>query len=139
MPLGKLDQLNEIIQQLISDSRGALTNCVITNERGLVVAGISTDGSSQQDLAAMISLLSDTAVRVNGNLGFGKPIGVQIRGLGVSISLHEFLVQNRPFKIGAIVQEGHPWRTMFRQKPVHQIVVNRLQKAATQIRKVLEK
>ncbi len=138
MTLGKLDQLNGIIRQLINTSKGAITNCVVTNERGLVVAGVSTDGSSQQDLAAMISLLSDTAVRVNGNLGFGAPKGVQITGLGVSVSLHEFLVQNRRFKIGAIVQEGYHWRTLFRSKPASQIVVNKLEKAAGMIRKVLE-
>jgi signal transduction histidine kinase/predicted regulator of Ras-like GTPase activity (Roadblock/LC7/MglB family) len=105
MKLGKMERLDIIVSDLISLSRGTIASCVVTNERGLVVAGKTTDGSSNETLAAMISLLSDVAVRVNSNLGFGHPKSATIKGLGVSIQIREFLVKNKQFRIGAVTTE----------------------------------
>ncbi len=139
MTLGKHDLLNNIIENLIAESNGALTNCVVTNERGLVVTGISKDGSSSQDLAAMISLLSDTAVRVNNNLGFGAPKGVSIDGIGVTLALHEFLVQNKRFRIGGIIHEGFFKRYFFsRRRSIRYSINDLLQETAKNVRSILE-
>ncbi len=139
MTLGKHDLLNNLIEGLITKSNGALANCVVTNERGLVVTGISKDGSSSQDLAAMISLLSDTAVRVNNNLGFGAPKGVSIDGIGVTLALHEFLVQNKRFRIGGIIHEGLFKRYFFsRRKSIRYSINDLLQETAKNVRSILE-
>lgn len=139
MTLGKHDRLNNVIENLITESNGALTNCVVTNERGLVVTGISKDGSSSQDLAAMISLLSDTAVRVNNNLGFGTPKGVSIDGIGVTLALHEFLVQNKRFRIGVVIHEGFFRRYFFsRKRSIRHSINDMLQDTSKKVRTILE-
>ena len=139
MTLGKHDLLNILIEDLITESKGALTNCVVTNERGLVVTGISKDGSSSQVLAAMISLLSDTAVRVNYNLGFSTPKGVSIDGIGVTLALHEVLIQNRRFRIGGIIHEGFFRRYFFsRRRSIRYSINDMLQDTAKKVRSVLE-
>ncbi len=139
MTLGKHELLNNLIEDLITKSNGALANCVVTNERGLVVTGISKDGSSSQDLAAMISLISDTAVRVNNNLGFGAPKGVSIDGIGVTLALHEFLVQNKRFRIGGVIHEGFFKRYFFsRRRSIRYSINDMLQDTAKQVRSILE-
>ena len=74
MRVGKLERLDGVLDDLIISKR-RFASCVVTNERGLVVAGRTVDGSSSQTLAAMISLFSDTTIRINENLGYGHPNG----------------------------------------------------------------
>ncbi|MHA1959899.1 MAG: hypothetical protein ACW99U_06690 [Candidatus Thorarchaeota archaeon] len=140
MGTGKMEQLGRIVEDLIVYSGNRLTSCVVTNERGLVVAGKSSDGSSSQALAAMISLLSDTAARVNGNLGFGHPKTASIGSSGVIVSIREFLVQNRWFRIGAVLTEDNNGRlSFFRRKMNAKKVDDYLMTAAEQVRLVLER
>ncbi|MFW9800518.1 MAG: roadblock/LC7 domain-containing protein [Candidatus Thorarchaeota archaeon] len=136
---GKMERLGRTVDQLIKDSPGRLSGCVVTNERGLVVAEKSLDGSSSQTLAAMISLLSDTAIRVNDNLGFGHPRTASIRALGALVAIHQFQVQNKWFRIGAVLiddNDGRFW-PLKRHLSVRRVEKS-LGSAAQKIRSILE-
>lgn len=139
MKLGKIENLNMIIDKLLEDSNGTLSGCVVTNERGLVVAGKTIDGSSNQTLAAMVSILSDAAVRTNENLGLGHPKGIIVKTLGSSIVLREFKVQNRWFRIGAVLtDEGLRRYYIFKRRIDHERTESDLRIAADRVRQVLE-
>lgn len=139
MTKGKYEQLTEIVEELVGKSASRFDSCVVTNERGLIVAGKSVNGSSSQTLAAMVSLLSDTASRINGNLGFGHPKVSSIKSLGVIISSLEFMVHNRWFRIGAVHTETTRRRiSVFRKKMTPGKVDEYLEHAAKRIRFVLE-
>lgn len=138
MARGKYERLNAIIEQLLDKSNGSVSSCVVTNERGLIVTGLANDGSSNQDLAAMIALFSDTATRVNTNLGFGHPRTASIDSFGVSIAMHEFLVRNHWFRIGAIMQNNGRRLTFFRRKMTRRKLEHYLETTAKRVRRVLE-
>lgn len=139
MKLGKMERLDIIVDDLIKLSRGTIASCVVTNERGLVVTGKTIDGSSNETLAAMISLLSDTAVRVNINLGYGHPKSASIKGLGVVLQIREFLVKNKQFRIGAVTTGQERSRFYFLKKRIDdRQTENNLGTAAERIRRVLE-
>lgn len=139
MKLGKMDRLDIIVDDLIRLSKGTIASCVVTNERGLVVAGKNTDGSSNETLAAMISLLSDAAVRVNSNLGYGHPKSASIKGLGVLIQIQEFPVKNKQFRIGAVTTGQVRSRFNFLKKRIDdRQIEHNLGIAAKGIRRVLE-
>ena len=138
MRVGKLERLDGVLSDLMIDKR-KFASCVVTNERGLVVAGRTVDGSSSQTLAAMISLFSDTTIRINENLGYGHPKGASIRALGVTFSIHEFMVKNRWFRIGAIqTEENKGWISRIRRKSDGKEAENNLVRAANRIRNILE-
>jgi predicted regulator of Ras-like GTPase activity (Roadblock/LC7/MglB family) len=103
--MSKVDKLEGILTKMITKSHETISSCVVITERGLIVAGIVLDGSSNETLSAMVSLMSDTAVRVCGNLGFGNPRIAQIRTLGAIIIMNEFLVANRRFRMGAVLKD----------------------------------
>ncbi|MHA2353143.1 MAG: hypothetical protein ACXABX_08500 [Candidatus Thorarchaeota archaeon] len=139
MKLGKMERLNIIVDDLISMSKGTIASCVVTNERGLVVAGKSVDGSSNETLAAMVSLLSDVAVRVNSNLGYGHPKSATIKGFGVLLQVREFLVKSKQFRIGAVTTEQERSRFYILKKRIDgRQIEHNLGVAAEGIRQVLE-
>ncbi len=135
---GKLERLDGVLSDLMIDKR-KFASCVVTNERGLVVAGRTVDGSSSQTLAAMISLFSDTTIRINDNLGYGHPKGALIRALGMTFSIHEFMVKNRWFRIGAIqTEENKGWISRIRKRSAGKDAEFNLVRAANRIRDILE-
>ena len=138
MRKGKFELLGEIVERIVTDSKQTFSSCVVTNERGLIVAGKTRDGSSSQTLAAMLSLLSDTAARINDNLGYGHPRSTTIKSLGVLISSQEFLVAERWFRIGAIITENNGRFSFFRKSIDLKKAEAYLGKAAERIRTVLE-
>ena len=135
---GKIDKLDRVMNELISEGQD-FTSCVVTNERGLVVAGDSAEGFSSQVLAAMISLMSDTAIRVSENLGYGHPKTSVIKGFGASISIQEFVVRDRWFRIGAISSENIVGgRRFFRKRNKTERAEAKLSTAAKKLRSILE-
>lgn len=138
MTKGKYELLTEILNELVGESDGRFESCVVTNERGLIVTGKSVTGTNHT-LAAMVSLLSDTARRINENLGFEHPKISKIKSYGVVISSLEFMVQNRWFRIGTVhsVAKSRK-RAFFRKKLNSNHFDGRLERAAERIRFVLE-
>ena len=71
--MGTSERLNAIISNLVSRSKGVVQTCIVTNERGLIVAGTKGEWSINETVAAMVSLMSETAIRINTNLQFNEP------------------------------------------------------------------
>ncbi len=103
MSMGTSDRLNMVISALVSKSKGEVKTCVVTNERGLIVAGTTGDWSFNETVAAMVSLLSETAIRINTNLQFDNPRLASVSTGDSKFLIHEFLVRKRRFRIGAIL------------------------------------
>jgi len=138
MKKGKHEKLEEIVTDVVEDGHGILS-CVVTNERGLIVTGQTTDGSSNDTLAAMVSLLSDSATRVSENLGYGHPKTASVKNYGINIALHEFKVRDRWFRIGAVHEaKGLLDRGFFDKLFSRGSVEDNLTNAAAKIRSVLE-
>ncbi len=136
MSQGTMDKLHGILQDMISKSNGSFDSCVITNERGLVVAGFSISDYSTEALAAMISLLADTAYRVNDNLKLDDPQTMIIGTSHTRITTQEFVVLDRRFRIGAVVKGNGRFRHgILRRNSTAEKVLN---SAAEKIRDVLE-
>ncbi len=136
MGLGKIDKLEGILKDLASKSNNSFDSCVITNERGLVVAGFSINDYSIEALAAMISLLADVAHRVNGNLMLDDPQTMTIGTYHARIATQEFVVLNRRFRIGAVINNNGRLRYgILRRKSSAEKI---LSSAAEKIRIVLE-
>ena len=135
MRVGKTERLDTIMQNLSVEIGRPFKSCVVTNERGLIIAGTTKNGSYSDRLAAMISLLSDTSRRVNENLGYDHPRITTIKGSGVSIAVHEFRVQDKWFRIGTELDDG---RFLFFRRVEDKRVWQSLEKTADQVRSVLE-
>ena len=139
MGKGKWERLDEIVSDLMRRSGGRFKSCVVTNERGLIIASRVSNGVSDETVAAMMSLLSETAQRVNSNLGVGFPKTASIKAAGATISLQEFRVLGRHFRIGAILREEPQGRISFFRRGM---TLTRMQEnmttAAERIRFVLE-
>ncbi|MFW9787743.1 MAG: hypothetical protein ACFFE2_10435 [Candidatus Thorarchaeota archaeon] len=134
---GKTAKLEQIMDDLVGPEQDFLS-CVVTNERGLVVAGESIEDYSSQILAAMISLMSDTAIRVSENLGYGHPKTSSIKGFGVSITIQEFMVRDRWFRIGAIAPNGRQRKRFFFRRDNSEHVESKLAGVVKKLRTVLE-
>ncbi len=106
MSANKADKLEGILRTMISKSHEAITSCVVTTERGLIVAGVVTDHTSSDILSAMVSLMSDTAARVCGNLGYGNPKTALVQTMNTTIAMAEFPVMDRRFRMGAVLSES---------------------------------
>jgi predicted regulator of Ras-like GTPase activity (Roadblock/LC7/MglB family) len=136
MSQGTMDKLDGILQDMISKSNDSFDSCVVTNERGLVVAGFSLSDYSTEALAAMISLLADTAHRVNDNLKLDDPQTMIIGTFHARITTQEFVVLNNRFRIGAVMKgNGRLRYGILRRKSTVEKVLN---SAAKKIRYVLE-
>jgi predicted regulator of Ras-like GTPase activity (Roadblock/LC7/MglB family) len=133
--IGKTEQLDQTIAVLIKEIGRPFKSCVVTNERGLIVAGKTKEGVVSERLAAMISLLSDTSRRVNENLGYDHPRITTIKGSGVSIAVHEFQVQDRWFRIGTELDDG---RFLFYRRVEDKKIWQSLEKTADRVRTILE-
>ncbi len=132
-------RLQIIIDGFASRMTRKFSGCVVTNERGLVIAETMHEGSHSHEFAAMISLLSDTASRINRNLGFSDTEFATIRTSDKTMCIQEFLVQKRRFRIGAIVGKNPDGRFSFlrRRGPI-EALEHALGKTAEEIRQVLE-
>lgn len=138
MKEGKIQRLNRIMNELVG-SGVSFTSCVVTNERGLIVAEESIENNSTQTLAAMISLMSDTAIRVSTNLGYDHPTTSSINGLDASIAIQEFIVQDRWFRIGAIVSKNNQSKKRFFKKSFNpKKIESKLAEAARKLCAILE-
>ena len=113
LSMGTSDKLNAIINNLVSKSKGVVWTCVVTNERGLIVAGTTGDWSFNETVAAMVSLMSETAIRINTNLQFDEPQLASVTSGDTKFLIHEFMVRNRRFRIGAILR-GKLGRLVYR-------------------------
>ncbi|MFW9847643.1 MAG: hypothetical protein ACFFF4_00785 [Candidatus Thorarchaeota archaeon] len=139
MSVGKLELLGQIVDGLVRDPKRSITGCVVTNDRGMIIAGRTKDGASDQTLAAMISLLSSTAERVNRNLGIGYPKLTLIKSLGVKVSVMEFTVRNKRFRMGAMLTESNNGRRSFiRRRISDRKTEATLENAVQNVRSVLE-
>ncbi len=139
MSIGKIVQLNGIIEETMAEIGKETASCIVINERGLIVAGRMLDGSSSETFAAMISLLSDTALRISGNLKLGSPRTASVKTQGVTVLIYEFLVLNRQFRIGVVMTGLNPGRSsFFRRRMTLEKIENSLDTAAREIRHVLE-
>ena len=139
MGSGKWERLDRIVSNLMSKSGGRFKSCVITNERGLVVASKVSNGVSDETLAAMMSLLSETVHRVNNNLGVGFPKTASIKSPSATISLHEFEVSGKQFRMGAVLHEYAVNRfSFFRRGMTLTRMQENMTNAAIKVRQVLE-
>ena len=139
MGLGTVEKLERIIKNLMNRSGGRFTCCVVTNERGLVVAGQGIESISNETLAAMMSLLSETSRRIISNLDIGKPRTASIKTMNATLSLYEFIVGNRPFRIGAILdEEKHGRFSFFRRGMTLTRMQENINTAADEVIRVLE-
>ncbi|MFW9861521.1 MAG: hypothetical protein ACFFET_04445 [Candidatus Thorarchaeota archaeon] len=143
MSMSKIDRLEGILRRMIIKSNDSMSSSVVITERGLIVAGVVTDGSSSETLSAMVSLMSDTACRVSGNLGFGNPRTALVKTLGVIIVMSEFLVSNRRFRMGAVLKDSERFSILRRRMIVEkrmtmEKIEDLFNKAERDIRKILE-
>lgn len=106
MTTNKVDRLEGILRGMIAKSNRTISSCVVTTERGLIVAGVVLDGSSNETLSAMVSLMSDTAARVCGNLGFSNPRTTVVRTADRIVVMSEFPVMDRRFRVGAVLNDS---------------------------------
>ena len=140
MSLGTIGKLELVLDEMVSKTNTEIGRCVVTNERGLIVAEKKTISTSNETLAAMISLLSDTALRINRNLGLNDPNTATIESMGTIFSMCEFPVNDRRFRIG-VITEGN--RSKFRKRTFlrrrkHDDLDDTLRIAAKSIQKILE-
>ncbi|MHA1653071.1 MAG: hypothetical protein ACTSYX_05665 [Candidatus Thorarchaeota archaeon] len=134
---GKSERLDRILRNLHSDVGESLRTCVVTNERGLIVAALDTHSTTNESVAAMVSLVSDTSHRVAQNLQLEKTSLVQVNTPSDKFVVLEFDVHGRPFRLGVIVGGDMPRRSirqLLRRRNVDHILL----RAAKEIRKVME-
>ncbi|MFW9849582.1 MAG: roadblock/LC7 domain-containing protein [Candidatus Thorarchaeota archaeon] len=140
MSHGKARNLDRILENLMRKSGGRFDSCVVTNERGLVVAWKGNNGVSHDALAAMMSLFSETSRRINTNLHIGDLRTASIKTIDATLSLHEFMVNDRAFRIAAILNEEQKKRfSFFRRGMTLTRMQENINTAAFQIKAALER
>ncbi len=140
MSLGTIGKLELVLDEMVSKTNTEIGRCVVTNERGLIVAEKKTLSTSNETLAAMISLLSDTALRINRNLGLNDPNTATIESMETTFSMCEFPVNNKRFRIG-VITEGNGTklkRRNFLRRRKYEDLDDTLRIAAKSIQKILE-
>jgi predicted regulator of Ras-like GTPase activity (Roadblock/LC7/MglB family) len=115
-----------------------LNGCVVINERGLVVAHKSIIPISGAMLAAMVALASKTAFRINENLSLGEYEAVSITSSNGVLSVCDFPVGDKVFRIGAITATRYTRRFFRTRKLEPSVVEEDLSEAAREVCKVLE-
>ncbi len=105
MSMSKYERLERILESLVTKSHKGITNCVVINERGLIVASKVLDESSNETFAAMVSLMSDTSLRICNNLDYENPRTTIVRTPSFLVAVNEFLVMKRRFRIGTVFIE----------------------------------
>ncbi len=106
MSLAKGKRLENVIRSLQSQLNNLIDLCIITNERGLIMATLKSNPREDERAAAMISLASDTAYRVASNIEIGSTNTIKIVADEGTFFVSEFLVNDRRFRIGAIMKKG---------------------------------
>ncbi len=133
----KAERIDKILSQLIKNGY-SLNGCVVINERGLVVAHKSQIQLSGAMLAAMVALASKTAFRINENLSLGDFEAVSITSSDGFLSVCDFPVGDKVFRIGAITASRYK-RSYFRTRKLRPSVLEKdLSEAALRICEVLE-
>jgi predicted regulator of Ras-like GTPase activity (Roadblock/LC7/MglB family) len=105
MELGTLEQLEIILDKMTQEGFHILA-CNISDERGLTLASKVHRNWSAEKLAAMISLLSDSANRVIENLEMGDISTVSISTNKTTLWITEFTVHEKILRLSAIITHG---------------------------------
>jgi predicted regulator of Ras-like GTPase activity (Roadblock/LC7/MglB family) len=140
MSKGKNQQLSEILQYLVATSQWMVKRCIVTNERGLVVASSVTLGPPEERLAAMASLLSETAKRITATIPLGNFQNADITTAEGSMLMQEFLVKGRVFRLIVILRSSTTtgrWAA-YRRRNLRKDLWKRVSDATEVIRGVLE-
>ena len=133
----KAERIEAVLNRLMKNGY-TLNGCVVINERGLVVAHKSLIPVSGAMLAAMVALASKTAFRINENLSLGDFEAVSITSSDGLLSVCDFPVGDKVFRIGAITASRYK-RSFFRTRKIQPSIIEKdLSEAAIQICKVLE-
>ncbi|MFX1474638.1 MAG: hypothetical protein ACFFCO_04040 [Promethearchaeota archaeon] len=133
----KAERIDRILSQLMANGY-SLNGCVVINERGLVVAHKSQVALSGAMLAAMVALASKTAFRINENLALGNFEAVSITSSDGFLSVCDFPVGEKVFRIGAITASRYKRRYFRKRRLEPSILEKDLRTAALQIREVLK-
>ncbi len=135
--ISKAERIDRILTQLMKKGY-SLNGCVVINERGLVVAHKSQIALSGVMLAAMVALASKTAFRINENLSLGEFEAVSITSSDGFLSVCDFPVGDKVFRIGAITASRFK-RSYFRKRKLQPSMLEKdLSEAAQQISEVLK-
>ncbi len=108
--------MNEINRLSVLIGR-EISNCIITNERGLIVASLRPIGPFEEKLAAMASLLSETGKRVASNIELGDMHRVVVGSFHATLIMQEFPVKGRSFRIILVM----PGEESVRHSMLHRI------------------
>ncbi len=143
MTIGKGELLSQVIDDLTRELDQNLVMCVVTTERGLIVAAGGDDQLSN-NLAAMVSLMVDTSHRVAESLDLSTPRVTRIDTTDWTTMVYEFPVHGRPFRLGVVLgawsagRSRSRWRWSLRRRRGRRNVQEVLGKAADRIREILE-
>ncbi len=133
----KAARIDRILNRLMKNGY-SLNGCVVINERGLVVAYKSLISLSGAMLAAMVALASKTAFRINENLSLGSFEAISITSSDGFLSVCDFPVGDKIFRIGAITSSRYK-RSYFRKRKIQpsELEID-LSEAALQICQILK-
>ncbi|MEM2142210.1 MAG: roadblock/LC7 domain-containing protein [Candidatus Thorarchaeota archaeon] len=139
MSVGRGQRLNDTLRDVFRGTSETVRWCIVTNERGLIVASITDIGPQEEKLAAMASLLSETSKRISTNIEGGKFDTANIEFSGHRMSMAEFPVRGRPFRIAVVTSQARPAGLMNRLRRLrHPGVTKLLSTAAVRIAQILE-
>ncbi len=135
--MGTSQKLDAILQTLVRSTNGIISNCVVTNDRGLIVSFIGKKKGYENLIAAMSSLLSDTANRISKNIELDGFRVVYMEGNRLNFILHEFPVEDKRFRICVTAKPEGKIRGML-QRLRKKTLLDSIKKAAGEIQRVLE-
>jgi predicted regulator of Ras-like GTPase activity (Roadblock/LC7/MglB family) len=137
---GKVGRLNDTIIELAKETKGRIEIIVVTTDRGLIVAGSLSDRASNETLAAMASLISETSIRVCNNMEMDRPKSTTIKTKNATIILIEFLVVDRWFRLGAKISKSGTRRYgIFRKQLTFNMMEEKLYKMSGDISRILRR
>ncbi|MHA1807383.1 MAG: hypothetical protein ACTSX2_07385 [Candidatus Thorarchaeota archaeon] len=140
MTVSKGIRLEGVIRELRERLGHRLKNCLITNERGLIMATLKNEQFENERAAAMISLASDSAQRISTHIEIAPHEAIKIEGREGTFVINEFLVKDQRYRIGAlldrgILPKGVSFRGLFRRKNSAE---DYMREAALKAKKILE-
>ncbi len=128
-----------LIEEIQGKFGSNLRSCLVTNERGLIIAASGAEQDLSEKLAAMMSLASDSALRISEHVGLEATDSIRIKGQKGVFTIYEFPVHGRRFRMGVLFTKmpilKKVRRGIFKRSPsVEQVLAD----AASKIRKILE-
>ncbi len=103
MSIGRGHRLMEEMMRLSVRIGREVKYCVVTNERGLIVASTGSIGPFEERLAAMASLLAETGKRVVSTVELGVLSHASVATLDDTLIMYEFPVRGRPFRMVVVI------------------------------------